>query len=907
MGRLYPDTLSPIGITPLQGRASRMATQPIVPVPAEQDNKYIRALLRGAEEELVPFAPQIGKKIIPGEYEKRPEDVGFGVGATELVGRLLGMAPSFAVGGGVAKGITSIPKVAKVIQTLSKAGRVGTAAARAIPGAIQFGTVGALQQAETPQERLRKTGEYMTTGAVAEGILAPLFGKAWRSIIGKKAPAEVVEEAGKKATKMGLDEKGVKGKIIPVIEEAKTVLPKLEVGGGKYATERFGLPEDIDKIFRETAKKIEPQIKFERRGKVSWDKTFQDAETKTIAKILERERGEAANASYIAASAQHISATQRRVFELTEQLKNAVAENAPRATIDTLELELKQAFAFNTALIQKALGASAEAGRALNIHKAINRVLLTPQIQLQKELIKENWPNIDLVLKNLMRFDSDDTVGMMKYLSKIKPTTPAEGVEAIWYNSILSGIATNLANAIGNLSKTTYHLATKPFRVGVDIIRSKWTNAPREEFMREMGPEVVGSIKGFKDGVRRAVFAWNNGFRFEDVANLRIPRIKMGAISSKINIPSRALVALDELFRGININMEIYRQATKTAIKEGLKGQEFNTRVAELIQLPTAEMTKKANELATELLFQKMSAELITAGALRDFAKFDIPKWGTIRPMRFVIPFVQVPINIAKWGVETGPIGIATTLMQGQTKLGAEEFNRKMASGILGSLITAAFAMYFTEDKLTGRVPKTPKEKDAFFASKKIPYAMRIGDTWVQYSRIDPFASWLTALAVLHDQFEDGVNIAEAAPNFFLAYAGMFADRTYMQGIRNIMDALEEPERYGKNVKRVLASILTPFSSFLRSIAQFQEREIKDPESLVDFMRVQIPGLIGKVPGKESAFEPGGTAIRKYPAWQEFVPWKTVSGKGDPLAEIYLEQLKRKRELKKTLEGLMGK
>ncbi len=871
------------------------------------------SLARKAEIALKDFvakrvepARQEAKEILKKQY--KPKEIGKRVSKVGVsVGRFLQKAPEF-----------KIPRE-KIVKPLRPLAGVAEFGPSAVGGAVRsYGRLFERLSTKKGREEIFESAKRVATEkpslkTLQEPAVETVFdlpdflpgGLIFGSIV-KESGEKIAREFAEKATK-GIAEKAAKetAEKVAKVPIEKFVPEKLKVGGGRFALERFNVTKDVDDLIRKTAKEIEPAIKVGRRGKVSWEKTMKDAESISIAQILDRKRGQGVSDSYVAAASNHIKAISDDISSLTQKAKGLTEAGQTSKAIKT---EIARQVTLYKALMTQTFGASAETGRALNAHKILAKQLAQPKEVLIKEVLKdaEGYKNIDDVVNQLMKFAPEDKQGMIKFLAEVKPSSPMEKIESVWYNNILSGTSTHLVNTIGNTARTMWHLATKPMRVGTDIVQSKLKGTPREEFMREFGPEVVGTLKGFKDGVRKALFTMRTGFRVGDVETLRVPRKPLkGIFGGLYSLPSRGLVAMDELFRGINKSMDIHGGAVNQAIKEGLKGDAIAKRAAELINAPTPEMIKSADKIAEELLFQKVSTELRAIGGLRDFVKFDIPKLGTVKPLRFVIPFIQIPINVAKFGWEVMPSGVATTLIKGPGKLGQKEFSRRMASGIMGTAALATLALHFTEGKITGRAPKGKTEKDAFYAEGKQPYSVRIGDSWVQYSRIDPLATWLTTIALWHDNFNETgeVPTTEKIQNFVVGFARGFADKTFLSGIGDLMNAIENPEQYGGSfTRRLAASLGIPWSSFLGSVVKARDRIVRKPTTIKEAMMEKIPGLAGKVPVRESEFEEGGVARRKAPGWQEFIPIKITKEKKLPEIETYRETKKLKKEAKERIK-----
>jgi hypothetical protein len=649
---------------------------------------------------------------------------------------------------------------------------------------------------------------------------------------------------------------------------------KLEVGGGNYSTERINVSNKLDTEVRSIAQKLEPEIAVQRGGVKTLEQTLQESKQITLEEATKNSKKYPGDAMVYAQSS-----WIKTLSEKVQELKNLNSAD-PRIVVE-LQKTQKQ---LDELIITSLSKTSTEAGRTLKAHQYLAETLSQDaQTQLKDFVVRnpDRWPDSESVVGLLNKFDTNDRVGMIKFLSEIQKNTPVDKLEAIWYNNILSGISTQIVNNMGNMGRTFWNIATKPTRVASDIATSAITGTPRQEFLNEWGPEAIGAISGYRDGFRRFVFSMKTGLREADVADLNVPSQPLkGKLGRAYSIPSRALVAFDELFRGVNRSMEINRQAFSIAKAEKLTGDAFLKRVGELVAQPTSDMAKRADELASELLYQKASAELASVGGLRDMIKIDIPKLGTFKPLKFVIPFIQVPVNVAKFGyVETTPVGGLATLLKGKD-LERLEFNRRMGSALMGTAGIAALATYFSEERITGRPPSNAKERDAFYAKGMQPYSIKIGDRWVQYNRLpDPLASHLSIIAGYHDTFKDKGELpaAEKIQGLVMSFGRGLADRTFLAGISDLMNAIEDPERYGGSYMRNLASSLAvPWASFTGSIARTVDQTVRDPQTIGQAIQAKIPGLSQNVPARASSIEESGVATRKYPAYQEFLPTKVT-------------------------------
>jgi hypothetical protein len=190
--------------------------------------------------------------------------------------------------------------------------------------------------------------------------------------------------------------------------------------------------------------------------------------------------------------------------------------------------------------------------------------------------------------------------------------------------------------------------------------------------------------------------------------------------------------------------------------------------------------------------------------------------------MRFVVPFVRTPVNILNFAFDRSPIAaanaakdlvlskaigkefpaiseaqrhLARDLGSSDPAVAAEATGRMiMATGSFFTILSATAA-----GTLTGRGPKSKDERRALEAAGWQPYSIRIGDTYVSYNRMDPFA---TMIGTIVDYREYG-RWADTGDQTILeqqilavvsSLAQNFTNKSYVSGIRSFVDLLTDPE-----------------------------------------------------------------------------------------------------------------
>ena len=197
------------------------------------------------------------------------------------------------------------------------------------------------------------------------------------------------------------------------------------------------------------------------------------------------------------------------------------------------------------------------------------------------------------------------------------------------------------------------------------------------------------------------------------------------------------------------------------------------------------------------------------------------------------------------------------------------------------------------EDRITGAAPTNKTEREAFFRQGKLPWAIKFGDTYYSYRRIEPFNTVIASVAIAHDKItnaKDDETATEIFGNMVESLLENLIDSSYFNGLTNLLD------RFGRRTgmfQRHLASFV-PYSSFWRSInrsyevATEGETKVRETKSLLGAFSQVIPGMSAKVPARlnvwgEEIILPGGIL-------RQWLPYKSSEIKDDPV-EVEIERL----------------
>jgi hypothetical protein len=314
-------------------------------------------------------------------------------------------------------------------------------------------------------------------------------------------------------------------------------------------------------------------------------------------------------------------------------------------------------------------------------------------------------------------------------------------------------------------------------------------------------------------------------------------------------------MAAHNLFRVASLESELAAIAARKALKDGYGGA--RARYADERANPEVEDIEQAQTFARYTAF--LDAPDSFSRLLIRMREWQVPPdmavFGGVKPLRFVIPFINLPWNIFKAGFEVTPGGVLKLLSK-EARAEAGKPADILAKALIGAAVMAAAAMAAMNGKLTGPAPKEAGKREEFYRLGKKPYSFRSGDRWYPYLRWSgPFGMPIAMTAAWFDKFDsDGtVPTQERLTNAASAVGTATFNQSYFTGIANMLDAIREGKTYGTKFVADMASGLVPFSGLQKNIVQ-QSDVYRDARSVSDKIIAGIPGLSKTLPPQRDIF-----------------------------------------------------
>lgn len=613
----------------------------------------------------------------------------------------------------------------------------------------------------------------------------------------------------------------------PVTSPVQTIPPAVDKAGN-INLNRIQAPADVKQLIRETAQ-ANDDFDSARRSVVPWAETERNAAAlgMTPSELLKRNIGQAFNDA-------EIEAARNLMVQSAVSVREAAARSRASGSEADL-LKFQDALATHTLIQEQVSGAAAEAGRALNVFKKITKT----DTELGDVMTAAGGrETLETLARQINELDTPQKVS--KFIREAQKASTVEQIVEAWKAGLLTNPVTHSRNILGNLAVSVWRTAETGVAATIGGVRRLAGTTDESVLFGEVGGRVTGMAQGAIEGILGAGKAFKLGAPLDDAlhgtVDARNMRAIPGPIGEGIRTPFKLLAAEDEIFRGIAKRQSLNQQAIRKAHREGLTGDARKARVVELTQNPTAAMKKRAIEDAD---YQTFTKKLGSAGQKMQSILDQYPV------ARILIPFFRTPVNILKFAGERTVLSVASKEVRATLRgeKGAIARDEQIAKIVVGSTVAGVAATLAAQGLVTGGGPKDPAERGLMRMTGWQPYSVKIGDAYYSYAGIEPMATLLGISA-------DAVDIAERASGpeaehiaTSIAYAAStnVMSKTWLQGLSGVIEATQDPERYGSKFVSKLAGSLIP--SGAAQIARVDDPVLRDARTMIDTLKSRTPGL----------------------------------------------------------------
>lgn len=649
----------------------------------------------------------------------------------------------------------------------------------------------------------------------------------------------------------------------------KEVLPKAAVN-----IERLNIPQEAKQTIIKASEEIKPQLEAVKGKVLSNDEVIEAAQSSEILRRTTSREATLKSEATLLKTRQH----------LAELAKN---EKLTPEFIDTLRTVSAEATRRGREL--QALGIEADP------------VLGTIKAKLVKQLI-DMGIETERIIKASEGIDFNNAQQVMKFFREfVKPTLP-EIIDEYRYINMLSSPKTQIVNTFSNiLQAAVLRPATRLASGVVDNIAHILTGKEQEFYVSQVPAYYKGAFNAFGDALSEGLKVMRGE---QQIYRPDIKNIPTGLKIFKLfQVIPRLMEASDVFFRRIATAGEV-----EALMSKGVSEAEAVSRAAKTAEeLVFRKALDPANKTGQGVLLSKIDALTTAVYKLRNVPGF---KW--------FIPFVQTPMNILKQGIEYSPLGIFT-LPKAVNKI--EQFGKTL----VGTTVFAGAGWLALKDRTSWAVPTNTKEKDAFYAAGMQPYSVKVGDTWVSYSRLGPLAYPMAMAAAIKFYTKDnpkavGDTELQKITKIFSGIAQFFSDQSYVQGIGDFVNLAQGDITALTRAASQIPSQLIPLAALQRWVANiidpiYRKTEKKlSVEGIIENLKSGIPGLTKGIPSYTTPT--GDPSKRQYQFVNPISPisiskespkWRDYFNTLQQVSRERVLETKSKEELKQSAQDLYDK
>ncbi len=598
---------------------------------------------------------------------------------------------------------------------------------------------------------------------------------------------------------------------------------------GNIRLDNLNTPEDVNIVLREAADQNN-QFLGARRNVISDAQVIDlaDALGMSAETLSARKLGQAFNAEQIVAARKLLIQSANDV----RNLMNKAAQGGEDAVMAYAEAKARHIM-----IQEQVSGITAEAGRAL---RAFRELEGGKEAHALGDFLKQATGKDLFQLQEEARLGSqlETAQQISKFINDSKKPKFTDMILEYWINALLSGPMTHVKNMVGNMAVAVHSTIETAGAAGVGKIRETLGHEGDKVELGEARARLFGIAQGSRDGLIAGIKAFkteesSGAHTIEQASRKNIP----GVAGKIIRIPGRFLTAEDEVFKAIAYRQELNAQAYRTAAKEGLSGDAFNQRVAEITMNPSEELMQAARKNAD---YQTFTKQLGTVGrAIQTFSNSHFLA-------KLVVPFIRTPVNILKYAGERTPLGVFSKEVRDNLtgKNGKIAQDTQIARIGIGTAIATSAITMAQQGIITGGGPTDPAEKAMWRLAGNQPYSIRIGDVYYSYGWLDPFA---TILGVSADMAEisksaetNEEDTSKMASAMFAAISKNLMGKLSLRGVSDLMQAATDPDRYGQGYINNFAGTLVP--SFVAQVARTEDPTMRQMRSTSDVIKSRIPG-----------------------------------------------------------------
>jgi len=417
------------------------------------------------------------------------------------------------------------------------------------------------------------------------------------------------------------------------------------------------------------------------------------------------------------------------------------------------------------------------------------------------------------------------------------PSPTIKQVTNIWKAGLLTGIKTTGLN----ISANTFHALTEIAKdvpaslidTIISVLKGKGLKGKTLPFNLQGAGE--GFLKGIKKGWNFLKTGYNEREILEklDYNKVHYGNSKIGrAVEGYVNGIFRLLGAEDQPFYYMALNRSLGGQAIRLGKNAGLKGKELITYADNLLANPTEDMLKYALIDAQTAVFQNKTALGSIAKQVQNIGK---------GAGQLVVPFGMTPSAVATQIINYSPIGFVKTVLE---NIGKGKFDQRLFSQGMGRAITGTAFLYLgyklaEKSLITLSRPESEKEQKLWELEGRKENSIKIGNNYRSLASLGPVGPTMLMGASLFYAYEKSGSPTEAIYQATVGSLASFKEQTFLTGINQATEALNDPENYMKAyVGNITASTIP---TLINDIAKTLDPRERLARTILEKVQARIP------------------------------------------------------------------
>ena len=418
------------------------------------------------------------------------------------------------------------------------------------------------------------------------------------------------------------------------------------------------------------------------------------------------------------------------------------------------------------------------------------------------------------------------------------PSTFVDKAITVWKAGLLTSFRTHERNLLGNTIQGGAEIGKDIPASVVDKLLSVRTGR------RTLTLTTRGLGEGAQKGVRSAKDIVLKGFDPEDsIGKYDVKRITWGNnkvekfLKAYTESVFRTLGAADKPFWNAAYGRSLYDQAGAQAINAGRQGNEKF--IQALVKNPTEEMLLQATKDANVSTFRDKNVLSEVASGLKGKARSNE---GAKLLSEIAAPFTGVPSSIAGKTIAYSPIGLikgantARKVIQKNIPQLQRQAAQEIGRGVMGTGVFALGAFLMQQGLMTGQA-KDAQERALWKAQGKQQNSVFINGKWRGINSIGPQNLIMLAGA----KYNESRNDPEGSfAKFGAAITKDQLQQTFLQGVQGPLQAINDPERFGKSYVGNTLGSLNP--NIIKDISKAGDTVQRETNTIGDFIKQGIPG-----------------------------------------------------------------